>query len=374
MWIKVEGLPLLYNKMSVARRALDILGKVLFFDEESTSDGFKDFLRAKVEIPINNPLVPGVYFNRQEGPRAWVDFRYEGVFVYCSKCGRIGHKRPRCRIPIAIAQHHFEMVLDDIGQGIFPPIVSPSIIPLFTNKLIGLKRIERNRTTKVNLLVYIQGRDIEGDSISERTIEDDNFNDHNSDSSDSSGPGGPPNPNVDHKDRSQGNREAHQGNFSSSNIHDPNEAGSSKRKRVSNNSHQEGGKRHRTCIPSGLNSSIHARKLRRRSRILGTVANETKKTKDHSIHRVEFAKSSHSLQYISRKRMRNPAELDFNGKSEEVKGKKKGRVEALALKVPNPLIQEAAQRMAGKFLIASGCIVLKEIYDIAHFSSERVIL
>ncbi|XP_057249966.1 uncharacterized protein At4g02000-like [Beta vulgaris subsp. vulgaris] len=98
LWIKVEGLPLLYNKTNIARRALNRIGDVLHFDNASSSTGFKDIIRAKVLIPINNPLVPGFYLNRQEGPREWVDFRYEGVFVFCSKCGRIGHRRPRCRL------------------------------------------------------------------------------------------------------------------------------------------------------------------------------------------------------------------------------------------------------------------------------------
>lgn len=60
---------MLYNKANIARRALDRIGDVLHFDNASTNPGFKDFLREKVMIPINNPLVPGFYLNRQEGPR-----------------------------------------------------------------------------------------------------------------------------------------------------------------------------------------------------------------------------------------------------------------------------------------------------------------
>ena len=55
IWIRVEGLPLIYNKLHIARRALEKIGKILYFDNDSTKEGFKDFLRAKVVIPINNP-------------------------------------------------------------------------------------------------------------------------------------------------------------------------------------------------------------------------------------------------------------------------------------------------------------------------------
>lgn len=127
--VKVEGLPLLYNKTQVARRALDRIGTVMHFDNDPTSEGFKDFIRAKVVIPINNPLVPGFYLSFQEGPREWVDFRYEVIFVFCNKCDRIGHRHSRCKLPIAVAQRHFEMVMEDIGQGIEGPIISQNFIP-----------------------------------------------------------------------------------------------------------------------------------------------------------------------------------------------------------------------------------------------------
>ena len=239
IWIKVERLPLLYNKVSVAQRALEKLGRVLYFDDDSTSEGFKDYLRAKVIIPINNPLVPGVFFNRQEGPRIWIDFRYEGVFVYCNKCGRIGHRRARCRIPFATAQRHFEMVLEDIGQGVHLHITSQNDIPLFTNKLIGLKRVERNRTSAINLVDYAGGRDKEGDSHSEHTIQDD-VNDDGSDSSGSSGGGDHPsqgNGNEDNSPSQRDNGDHHyHGKFPPSY---PTEAGSSKTKRSSEHPYDE---------------------------------------------------------------------------------------------------------------------------------------
>lgn len=40
IWIKVEGLPLLYNKISIARKALEKIGNVLYFDNDSTKTGW----------------------------------------------------------------------------------------------------------------------------------------------------------------------------------------------------------------------------------------------------------------------------------------------------------------------------------------------
>lgn len=185
IWVRVEGLPVMYNKPHIARRALSKIGRVMYFDNKSTSPGFKDLLRAKVVISINNPLVPGFYFDSQNGEPDWKDFRYEGVFVFCYKCGRIGHRRNRCRMPIIIAKQHFDIMLHNMTHGREPTHISSNFIPLFTNKLIGLKRVNRNRTTEVNLVDYSWERDEEGDSPSEVTLSDDNDEEDQQDSSSS---------------------------------------------------------------------------------------------------------------------------------------------------------------------------------------------
>lgn len=42
IWVKVEGLPLLYNETHIARRALQRIGRVLYFDNSSTSQRFEN--------------------------------------------------------------------------------------------------------------------------------------------------------------------------------------------------------------------------------------------------------------------------------------------------------------------------------------------
>uniref|UniRef100_A0A803N572 Uncharacterized protein n=1 Tax=Chenopodium quinoa TaxID=63459 RepID=A0A803N572_CHEQI len=45
--------------------------------------------------------------------------------------------------------------------------IDPTYLPLYTNKIIGLKRLERNRTSNINL-IEVQGlREVRGDSESE---------------------------------------------------------------------------------------------------------------------------------------------------------------------------------------------------------------
>lgn len=83
---------------------------------EFSNPGFKDYIRSKVVIPVNNPLVPGFYFDAQNGEPYWVDFRYEGIFVYYSKCGSSEHRKPKCKMLTDIVKRHIEMVMENVSQ------------------------------------------------------------------------------------------------------------------------------------------------------------------------------------------------------------------------------------------------------------------
>ncbi|KMT09187.1 hypothetical protein BVRB_6g132900 [Beta vulgaris subsp. vulgaris] len=383
IWIKVEGLPLLYNKLNVARRALEKLGTVLYFDSDSMREGFKDFLRAKVLIPINNPLVPGVYFNRQEGPRIWIDFRYEGVFIFCSKCGRIGHKRPRCRIPMAIAKRHFAMVLEDIGQGIFLPIVSPFVTPLFTNKLIGLKRVERLRTTHVNLVQLSEERDKDGDSLSEQTLDDNHGNDDSS-SSDSSSNDDPAHQNNEDLEGQDSNKEGEQNPSRGKALEDYHAAGPSKRKRVHDSGNQHVHKRLRHAPPlhhasrilpcTGVHaerkSSSSMRHLLGRQKPQGTVEDATAKFKVQG--NSKLAKSNvHSMRPNTLKRKEAPAGIAFKKSAGKVKKKRKRSEELMTPNHSNHLPQDLNRLTPGKCELFSASLFIGGMYNIILYSQRK---
>lgn len=57
-------------------------------------------------------------------------------------------------MPIDLTKKHFEIVLNNMTQGRGSTHISLNFTPLFTNKLIGLKRVDRNRTTDVQLYSF----------------------------------------------------------------------------------------------------------------------------------------------------------------------------------------------------------------------------
>lgn len=88
---KSEGIPLTFHSPVVAKAMVEKIGTILKFDEKSQVLGFKKWMRALGWVRVSKPLVLGCFFEYQLGKSVWIDFRYEGGFVFCKRCGKIGH-------------------------------------------------------------------------------------------------------------------------------------------------------------------------------------------------------------------------------------------------------------------------------------------
>jgi hypothetical protein len=70
------------------------LGQLVKVDNISgEKQTFRSYLRLLVEIEVPKPLKPGFSFRREGGKPLWVFLKYERLDIYCSDCGRIGHKK-----------------------------------------------------------------------------------------------------------------------------------------------------------------------------------------------------------------------------------------------------------------------------------------
>ncbi|KAL2904631.1 hypothetical protein RDABS01_003341 [Bienertia sinuspersici] len=97
LWVKAEGIPFILTSEEFATKIFGTAGGVLDIDGNSTSQGPKRFLRARVWTQLGKPLVPGCYIEYEPEKLLWVDFKYEGVFHFCKKCKVIGHNTAECR-------------------------------------------------------------------------------------------------------------------------------------------------------------------------------------------------------------------------------------------------------------------------------------
>ncbi|KNA16570.1 hypothetical protein SOVF_087610 [Spinacia oleracea] len=150
-WIKVEGIPTPENELHVARRALERIGRVLKVDENSRSEGLKNHIRAKLIIQIEKVIVPGYYYEYRPDHYKWVYFRYEGIFNFCQNCGKVGHRRPHCRVPENQGKAEIESRLKGICGLNFDFMAEQPNPPLYTKRIMGLEDVERFRTSRVQL-------------------------------------------------------------------------------------------------------------------------------------------------------------------------------------------------------------------------------
>jgi hypothetical protein len=60
---------------------------------------FRSYLRILVKLNVHDPLKLGFLFCRDDGEQFQITFKYERLDIYCTYCGRIGHKNQSCLAP-----------------------------------------------------------------------------------------------------------------------------------------------------------------------------------------------------------------------------------------------------------------------------------
>ncbi|KNA24188.1 hypothetical protein SOVF_017170 [Spinacia oleracea] len=131
----------------MAEAMLKKIGNLIKFDERSRVPGFKRWIRAIMWVRVNKPLIPGCFFEYEYGKSVWVDFRYEGVFHFCKRCGKIGHYMVNFEAP-------WHQIRSEVNRTIIEAsdlqvMYGRENAPLYTNKIKGLPNYDNFRTTRV---------------------------------------------------------------------------------------------------------------------------------------------------------------------------------------------------------------------------------
>ncbi|KAL2901872.1 hypothetical protein RDABS01_026954, partial [Bienertia sinuspersici] len=173
IWVKIEGLPLHINQMHAASSLLERFGSVIYFDGKLNTEGPQKVIRARMRIPLRGALIPGCYIELEPGKVTWVDFRYEGVFVFCTHCGSIGHKESHCKKSPKKAKEGIINSMNKLCTHQHDCIINEdSIMPVYSRKICGLKGTLGNKNTSVNLVLPTQAFRPENTSDSSDSCEE----------------------------------------------------------------------------------------------------------------------------------------------------------------------------------------------------------
>lgn len=151
VWIQLWGIPLEFQTPAVASALGSILGVCLSVDWSPEFPRNLRFMRIRVRIPIDSPLLMGFVINTDDDQMIWVQCKYERMYRICTGCGRIGHTYPACdwqeqRINASL---HTQMTRINRLFGLQIGFVVSRLH--FVNQARGFINHANRRTTNVNL-------------------------------------------------------------------------------------------------------------------------------------------------------------------------------------------------------------------------------
>lgn len=109
-WVRAYDLP--WNCMS-SQNMIAIAQRMGTFEEIDMNENYAgSFMRFKVMVDINEPLLRGIMLKTEDG-KVWIPLKYESLPIYCFGCGIIGHQTKNCDRIIKAEGESF----DDLQYG-----------------------------------------------------------------------------------------------------------------------------------------------------------------------------------------------------------------------------------------------------------------
>ncbi|CAM8959763.1 unnamed protein product [Rhodiola kirilowii] len=95
VWAQLHNLPLgaVLTDKDTEEKLAGYIGKFIRVDTEGAK---KKFIRVRVEIDIEKPVVTGFYLRRQNRDPIWISVKYERLPSLCQGCGRLSHEGEEC--------------------------------------------------------------------------------------------------------------------------------------------------------------------------------------------------------------------------------------------------------------------------------------
>ncbi|KAM0832580.1 hypothetical protein ACQ4PT_064801 [Festuca glaucescens] len=121
IWVRIFNLPVSRMNRDTGEAMGDVIGK--FIPVEVGDDGmaFGQYLRVKVRLMLDTPLMRGMMIQVGEsGREKWCRFEYEYLPDFCFTCGIIGHTDKGCSIQLRkgeVQQYGIRLKCDLTGKA-----------------------------------------------------------------------------------------------------------------------------------------------------------------------------------------------------------------------------------------------------------------
>lgn len=157
LWLQIHGLPPAIIHEGTAEK---IGSRVGFLHPETVnrrSVVAHRYLRVRVDIPINNPILAGYFYERVKNDELWVQFKYERLPDFCFRCGLLDHVTGRCRFktPATITSAH------GVTAKAFGPWLKAEVVGTVdfvnTPEEDGNRKREIQKKEKLEMVVFDQG-------------------------------------------------------------------------------------------------------------------------------------------------------------------------------------------------------------------------
>ncbi|KAL9675546.1 hypothetical protein QQ045_003748 [Rhodiola kirilowii] len=115
VWAQMHNLLVgaVLNDKECGEKLAGNIGKFIKVGQSESEGARKRFIRVRVEIEIDKPLVTGFFLRRQNRDPLWVNVNYERLPGSCSKCGRLNHDSEKCIYVIDPMQAQVKKVVGD---------------------------------------------------------------------------------------------------------------------------------------------------------------------------------------------------------------------------------------------------------------------
>ncbi|KAI8024394.1 Uncharacterized protein LOK49_LG03G03155 [Camellia lanceoleosa] len=149
VWVQLYGLPLECfteeARLSVGRA----VGEVVKVDIDLLMPRIIRFLRIRVWVSLDRPLINGFFLKFREGQQHWISCSYERLCKVCQNCGQVGHMLTTCLISFEEAQRQINANIQDMGRRLHSQVMIQKKHLMYSASIRANAHRSDRRTTRI---------------------------------------------------------------------------------------------------------------------------------------------------------------------------------------------------------------------------------